>query len=47
MPATEGKSDFKLTTYTSYIALTGELCGVYYENYEDNGPRYNGTALYL
>ena len=40
MTATEYKSDFK-------FALTGELWGVYYENFEENWPRYNGTALYL
>ena len=45
MTATELKSDFKLKTDTPYLALTGELWGVCYENFEENWPRYNGTAL--
>ena len=36
MTATEHKSDFELTTDTPYLALVGELCGVYYENFEEN-----------
>ena len=47
MTATECKSDVKLTTDTSYLALTGELWGVCCENFEENWPRYNGTALYF
>ena len=43
----EHKSDFKLTTDIPYLALTGELWGVYYENFEENWLRYNGTALYF
>ena len=39
MTATERKSDFKLTTGTPYLALTGELWGVYYEKFEENLPR--------
>ena len=31
---------------TPYPTLTGELYGVYHENFEENWPRYNGTALY-
>ena len=46
MTATECKSDFKLTTDTPYLTLTGELWGVYYENFEENPPRNNCTALY-
>ena len=46
MTTTEHKSDFKLTTDTPYLALTGEVWGVYYENFEENWPHYNGTALY-
>ena len=38
MTTTEHDSDFQ---------LMGELCGVYYENFEENWPRYNGTALYM
>ena len=34
MTATECKSDFKLTTHTPYLALTGELWGLCYENFE-------------
>ena len=33
MTATEHESDFKLTTYTPLLTLTGELWGVYYENF--------------
>ena len=47
MTAGESRSDFKLLTDTPYLAPTGELWGVYYENYEENWPGYNGTALYL
>ena len=43
----EFKSDFKLTTDTPYLALTGELWGVYCEDLWENWLRYNGTALYL
>ena len=35
------------TTDTPYLALTGELWGVYYENFEETWPRYNGITLYL
>ena len=38
MTVTERKSDFKLTTDTPYLALTGELWGAYYENFEENWP---------
>ena len=47
MTAAERKSDIKLKTGTPYLALTGELWGVNYENFEENWPRYNGTALYF
>ena len=47
MAATARKSDFKLITDTQYLALTGEPWGVYYDNFEDNWPRYNGIALNL
>ena len=40
------KSNFKLKTATPYLSVTGELWGVYYQNFEENWPRYNGTALY-
>ena len=32
---------------TPYLALTGELWGVFCEYLRENWPRYNGTALYL
>ena len=47
MTAGESRSGFKLITDTPYLALTGELWGVYYESYEENWPRCNGTALYF
>ena len=39
MATTEHKSDFELTKDTPYLALTGELWGVW--------SRYNDTALYV
>ena len=45
MPAPERKSDLKLTKDTPYIALTGELWGVCYDNFEENWPHHNGTTL--
>ena len=47
MTATKHKPDFKLTTDAPYLALTDEIWGVYYENFEENWLRYNGTAMYL
>ena len=46
MIAIERKSDFKLTTYTPYLALTGELWGIYYDNFQKKKTRYDGAALY-
>ena len=46
MTAPERKSNLKLTKETPYLALTGELWAVYYEDFDENWPRYNGTALY-
>ena len=45
----QSKSDIfiRITTDTPYFALTGELRGVYGEDFEENRPRYNGTALYF
>ena len=37
---------FNLTTDTPHLTLTGELWGIYYEDFGENWPRYNGTALY-
>ena len=31
--------------HISELALTGELWGVYYGDFGENWPRYNGTAL--
>ena len=45
MTATERKSDLKLTTNTQYLVFTVELWSVYYDNFEENLPRYNRTAL--
>ena len=42
----ESESDSKITTDTPYLALTGELWDVYCKGFEENWPRYNGTALY-
>ena len=47
MTAAKHKSDLKLTADTPYLALTGELWGVCGEDFLENWPRYNGTALYL
>ena len=33
-------------TPPGYLSLTGELWDVYLENFEENWPRYRGTALY-
>ena len=43
----ENESDIRITTDTPYFTLTGKLWGVYYENFGENWPRFNGTALYL
>ena len=45
MAAAERKSDFKLTTDTPYLALTGERWGVYCEYFGENWPRYNGIVV--
>ena len=42
MTETELKSDFKLITHTPYLALTGELWGVYCEDFRENWLRFNG-----
>ena len=46
MTTEECQLDLKLTTDTPYLALTGELWGVYCEDLGKNWPRYSGTALY-
>ena len=40
-------SDYRITTYTPYLALTGELWVVCCEDFGENRPCFNGTALYL
>ena len=42
----KSESDIRITTDTPYLALTGELWGVYCEDLGENWSRYNGTALY-
>ena len=43
----EYQADAGSTKDTPYLALTGELWGVFREYLWENWPRYNGTALYL
>ena len=43
----ENESDISITADTLYLALTGELWGVYCEDFREKWPHYNGTALYL
>ena len=47
MIAAEIKSDFKLTTDTRYLALMGEPCGIFCEDFAENWPRNNSIAVYL
>ena len=47
MKAAECKSDFELTKSTPYLALKGELWGIYCEDLGENGLHYNGTVLHL
>ena len=42
----EHVSDFNLTRDTPHLALTGELWGVYCEDFGENWPHHNGTALF-
>ena len=47
---TETEAEYRLDAVspkeTPYLALTGELWGVFCEYLWENWPRYNGTALY-
>ena len=43
----EYKSDFVATKDTPYLALTGELWGVFCEDFVENWLCYNSTALYV
>ena len=47
MTTAANKPDFELTNDTPYLALMGELCGVYCEDLRENWPHYNGIALYI
>ena len=48
MTAAESDSDFRITTDTPYLTLTGELWGVFCEDFGENWLLYNGTtALYI
>ena len=42
----EYQSDAGSTKDTPYLALMGELCGIFCEYFLENLPRYNGAALY-
>ena len=44
MTMAERKSNI---TLRKDLALTGELLGLCYEDFGENLPRYNGTALYI
>ena len=43
----EYESDAGSTKDTPYLALMGELWGVFCGYFWENWPRYNGTALYI
>ena len=47
MTMTERKSNTGLTKCAPYLALTGELWGVFCEDFGENRLRYNGTVLYV
>ena len=42
----EDESECVFTICTPYLAFMGELSGVYCDEFGENWPRYNGTALY-
>ena len=42
----EYKSEFELTKCIPYLALTGELWGVFCKDFEENWLYYNGITLY-
>ena len=41
------KLEFELTNITPYLALTGELWGIYCTDLGENKPNYNDTAPYI
>ena len=48
MAGAKHNSDFEITKDTTYLALTGELWGVFRKDFRQNKPRrYNGIALYI
>ena len=42
----ESESYLRITKDNPYLALTGELWDVYFEEFGENWLHYNGTALY-
>ena len=46
LTGTEYKSRFQFTKDTTYLALTSELLGVFYDEFSENWQRFDGTALY-
>ena len=46
VPNVEYKWELEATNDTPYLALTGELWGGFCDDFRENWPRYNGTALY-
>ena len=47
MTPVEHESDFKLTTDTPYLGLTGELWSVCCEEIGENWQLYHDTLLYI
>ena len=47
VPLYRGPIHRDIITALRWQYLTGELWCVYYEDFEENWPRYNGTALYM
>ena len=43
----KNKNMFLCNRPWAYFTLTGELWGVYCENFGENWPRYNGPTLYM
>ena len=47
MTMAERKSNIRLTKNTPYLALTGELCDVFCEDFGENWPRYKAPHVFL
>ena len=45
MTGAEYECKFEPTKDTPYLALTGEITGVFCDHFGENRPRHNGTAL--